>query len=202
MKNSSFPSSASRSSGKPRLSSRWLGLALLPILAAGCAGTFHEVRTLSPGRTPAERPATLVLGQVQIADARLSATEKELHRLKFQQGVEAWFAKTNAFESVLSGTNVPPGSIVLSGTITEVEKGSAAARFWVGMGAGQARIQGEFEIKDAAGQSLTRFTAQRSYLGGMGIGGGNMLNLEELTFRLGGTVAETIFKWLHGQKLE
>jgi hypothetical protein len=172
------------------------------MLAAGCAGTFHEVRTLSPGRPAAERPAVLVLGQVQIADARLSATEKELYRIKFQQGVEAWFAKTNTFESVLSGTNVPPRSIVLSGTINEVEKGSGAARFWVGMGAGQARVQGEFEIKDAAGQSLTRFAARRSYLGGTGIGGGDMLSMDELTFRLGQTVAESIFKWLQGQQLE
>jgi hypothetical protein len=198
MKHSSIPSLASWCC----LSSRWLGLALLPILAAGCAGTFHEVRTLSPGRTSAEPPTALVLGEVQIADARLSGTEKELYRLKFRQGVEAWFAKTNVFESVLSGTNVPPRSIVLSGTIGEVEKGSAAARFWVGMGAGQARIQGEFEIKDAAGQSQTRFTARRSYLGGTGIGGSNMLSMDELTFRLGQTVAETIFRWLHGQKLE
>ena len=165
-------------------------------------GTFHEVKTLSPGRTPAEPPTALVLGDVQIADARLTAGEKELYRLKFRQGVETWFAKTNAFESVLSGTNVPPRGIVLSGTISEVEKGSAAARFWVGMGAGQARIQGEFEIKDAAGQSHVRFTARRSYLGGTGIGGAGMLSMDELTFRLGQTVAETIFRWLHGQKLE
>ena len=144
----------------------------------------------------------LVISQVQIADARLSATEKELFQLKFRQGVEAWFSKTNTFESVVSGTNVPPRSIVLSGAINAVEKGSKAARFWVGMGAGQARVQGEFEIKDATGQSLTRFGARRSYLGGTGIGGGDMLGMDELTFRLGQTVAETIFKWLHGQKLE
>lgn len=164
--------------------------------------TFHEVRTLSPGRAPADPPTALVLGEVQIADARLSGVEKEVYRLKFRQGLEAWFAKTNVFESVLSGTNVPPRSIVLSGTIGEVEKGSAAARLWVGMGAGQARIQGEFEIKDAADQSQIRFAARRSYLGGTGIGGSDMLSMDELTFRLGQTVAETIFKWLHGQKLE
>jgi hypothetical protein len=181
---------------------RWLALALLPILAAGCASTFHEVRTLSSSRKPAESPTVLVLGEMQIADARLTGTEKELYRLKFQQGVEAWFAKTNVFESVLRGTNLPSHCIVLSGTINEVEKGSAAARFWVGMGAGQSRVQGEFEIKDAAGQSQVRFAARRSYLGGSGMGGADMLSMDELTFRLGQTVAETIFKWLHGQKLE
>ena len=91
----------------------------------------------------------LVLGEVQVTDARLSATDKEVYRLKFRQGVEDWFGKTNVFESVVSGTNPPPHSVVLSGTIIEVEPGSPAARFWVGMGAGQSRIQGDFEIKDA-----------------------------------------------------
>src|SRR5260221_5025752 len=107
-----------------RLSSSWLALALLPILEAGCAGTFHEVTTLSPGRPPAERPAVLVLGEVQVTDARLSTPEKDYYRFKFEQGVQAWFSKTNIFESVVSSTNLPPHSISLTGTITEVEPAS------------------------------------------------------------------------------
>jgi len=185
-----------------RLSARWFGLALLPILAAGCVSTFHEVKPLTAARPPAERPAALVLGHVEFADARLTATEKELYQLKFRQGVEAWFAKTNVFDSIITGTNVPLRSVVLTGTISEVEKGSAAARFWVGMGAGQARVQGEFELKDPAEQIVARFTARRSYLGGSGIGGGDMLGMDELTFRLGQTVAETVYKWSQGKKLE
>jgi hypothetical protein len=185
-----------------RLSSCRFALALLPILAAGCAGTFHEVRTLSPGRPPVEQPTVLVLGEIRVTDARLSAPEKEIYKFKFEEGMQAWFSKTNIFESVISSTNLPPHSIVLSGTIIEVEEGSAAARFLVGMGAGQARVQGEFEIKDVTGQSLTRFSARRSYLGGVGIGGAGMLDMNELTLRLGETVAETVSKWLHGQKLE
>jgi hypothetical protein len=185
-----------------RVSSCWLALALVPILGAGCAGTFQEVKTISPSQPPAERPAVLVLGQVLIADDHISATEKELYMLKLKQGVEEWFAKTNTFDIILTGTNVPPHGIILSGTITEVNMGSAAERFWVGMGAGQERIQGEFEIKDALGKSLARFTARRSYLGGVGIGGAGMISMDELTLRLGETVAETISKWLHGQKVE
>jgi len=185
-----------------RFSSHKFGLALLPILAAGCAGTFYEVRTLSPGRPPTEQPTVLVLGEVRVTDARLSSPEKETYEFKFQQGIQAWFSKTNIFESVISSTNPPPHSIILSGTITEVEEGSATERFWVGMGAGQARIQGQFEIKDAAGQRLTRFSARRSYLGGVGIGGAGMLDMNELTIRLGETVAETISDWLQGQKHE
>ncbi len=199
MKNSAIASQASWF----RLSFAWLALAMLPVLGAGCAGTFHEVRVLSPGMAPAERPQVLVLGNVEVTDTNVTATDKEVYRLKFQAGVEGWFGKTNIFESVvLSGTNAIPNSIILSGTITEVNKGSEAERFWVGMGAGQARVQGEFEIKDAAGQSLTRFAARRSYLGGVGIGGAGMIGMDELTSRLGVTVAETVAKWVRGQKVE
>ena len=189
--------------GWSRASSLWLMLALLPILTAGCAGTFQEVRALAPGRPPAERPTVLVLGEVRIADDTVTATDKEVYRLKIQEGIQAWFAKTNLFASVVLSTNeVGLRSIVLSGTVSEVNKGSEAERFWVGMGAGQARIQGKFEIKDAAGQSLTRFTARRSYLGGLGIGGAGMINMDELASRLGETVAETVTKWLQGQKVD
>ena len=186
-----------------RLSSCWFALAFLPIFAAGCAGTFHEVRTLSPGQPPTERPTVLVLDEVQITDTNLTATDKEVYKLKFQEGVEAWFSKTNTFKSVvLNSTNIIPHSIILSGTITEVNKGSEAARLLVGMGAGQERIQGEFEIKDTTGQSLIRFAARKSYLGGWGIGGGDFLSVDELTFRLGETVAEAVSKWSQRQKFE
>ena len=185
------------------LSSAWIALALLPILAAGCAGTFHEARTLSSGQLPAERPTVLVVGEVEITDTNITATDKEVYRLKFQDGLKQWFDKTNTFQSVVfSSTNTATNSITLSGTITEVNKGSEAARFLVGMGAGQERIQGEFVIKDPAGQTLIQFTERKSYLGGWGIGGADFLSLDQLTFRYGEAVAENISKWLHGQKLE
>jgi len=198
MKDSAIPSKASWH----RLSSAWPAFALLPILAAGCAGTFHEVNVLSPGTVPAERPTVLVLDPVQVTDAALSASDKEVYRLKFQDGVQSWFSKTNVFTAVVLGsTNVTPNSITLSGTLTEVNKGSEAARLFVGMGAGQERIRGEFEIKNATG-SLIRFNERKSYLGGLGIGGADFLSLDELTFRYGEEVAENIAKWMHGQKLE
>jgi len=186
-----------------RSSTALLALTLLPILATGCAGTFHEVRMLSPGQPPAERPTVLVLGAIEVTDTNITATDKEVYRLKFQDGVESWFAKTNTFRSVvLAGTNATPNSITLSGKITEVNKGSEAARLLVGMGAGQERIRGEFEIKDSAGRSLIRFAERKSYLGGLEIGGADFLSLNELAFRYGEEVAENIAQWLHGQKLE
>jgi hypothetical protein len=116
--------------------------------------------------------------------------------------VQDWFSKNINFKSVIVSTNLPPQSVVLSGTITEVNKGSGAERFWIGMGAGQARIQGAFEIKNPEGSSLFQFSARRTYLGGAGIGGAGILSMEELTSRLGETVAKSVAEWLNGQKLE
>src|SRR5882672_349276 len=102
MKASSNPSLG----GLYSMSPFWLSLALLPVLAAGCAGTFHQVRTVSPSQPPAERPTVLVLGKVQIIDTNITPTANEVYRLKFQEGIEAWFGKTNVFESVvLDNTN-------------------------------------------------------------------------------------------------
>ena len=82
---------------------------------------------------------------------------------------------------------LPPGSAVLVGTITEVAKGSSALRFFVGMGAGQAKVKGSFEIRGPNGESYVRFTSHESYLGGAGIGGG-VLDLEDLLKSFGETV--------------
>jgi hypothetical protein len=108
-----------------------------------------------------------------------------------------------AFETV---TETPPdipaaASVSLTGTITEVEKGSAALRWVVGMGAGQAKVKGVFEIKDAAGATLVRFEARESYLGGAGMGGAGFVDMEDLMKRLGSTVGKTARRWSRGEPI-
>jgi len=175
------------------------------IMSSGCVSTFKEVKPLTTTAPPPVRPSTLALGEVKVTDARLSETEKSTILHAFQLGVEKWCAahKAFTFTSAPSSTNgAPAESLVLTGTIHEVEKGSAAARFWVGMGAGQSRVQGEFEVESTEGKPLARFTARKSYLGGTGIGGGDMLPLDDLVGRLGELVAESTDKWLKGEKLD
>jgi hypothetical protein len=174
-------------------------------LAAGCVSTFKEVKPLANAAPPPVRPNTLALGDVKVTEGRLSEPEKATMAHAFQLGVEKWCAahKAFAFAALPSATNTaPPESLVLKGTIHEVEKGSAAARFWVGMGAGQSRVQGEFALDSAEGKTLTRFAARKSYLGGTGIGGADMLPLDDLVAQLGELVAESTDKWLKGERLE
>lgn len=50
-------------------------------------------------------------------------------------------------------------------------------------------------------RSWVKFEAQESYAGGAGIGGANYLDIEDLTQRLGKTVAIRTVLWLRGEKI-
>jgi hypothetical protein len=112
--------------------------------------------------------------------------------------------RNGGFEAVVveRPSEPPLGSIVLVGTITEVDKGSAALRWIVGMGAGRARVSGDFEIQSPGGAVLAKFSAQESYLGGAGIGGAGFLDMEDLVRRLAETVAKITRDWAHGKPIE
>lgn len=175
-----------------------------PLFLIGCIGTFKEIKPLGGGSPPHQRPNVLAIAEIKVTDIRISEPEQKMLIHAFQLGVEKWCAEHKAFEfrKDVSLTNGPTGAVVLSGVITEIEKGSASARFWVGMGAGQQRVQGNFAINAADGTELKAFSARKSYLGGQGIGGWDMMKLEDLMDQLGQLVAKTTDKWLRGEKME
>jgi Domain of unknown function (DUF4410) len=177
--------------------------ASLSLLPTGCVSTFKEVKPVTAGTLPATKPTALLVGELKVSDGRLTDTEKEAMARAFQSGVEKWLTEHKRLELLknVAPTNLPSSAILLEGTITEIEKGSAAARFWVGMGAGQQRALGEFTVRGPDGARLTAFTARKSYLGGQGIGGWDMLKLEDLVGQLGQLVAETTDKWVSGAKI-
>lgn len=176
----------------------------LALLSSGCVSTFKEVKPLSTGAPPTIKPTALALGEVKVSDGRLNGTEQEAMAKAFQSGVEKWCAEHRSLELLknVELTNLPTSAILLEGNITEVEKGSAAARFWVGMGAGQQRALGDFALRDPVGTNLISFKARKSYLGGTGIGGMDMLKLEDLVDQLGQLVAETTDRWLRDGKID
>lgn len=181
-------------------------LSTLPLwlMLTGCVGTFQDVKPSVWGSPPATRPQTLVVGTINITDARVTPAQSDFYLDHLREGVRSWCAGQHAFTDVIlnAPSPVPETAIVLTGHISEVEPGSKSARFWVGMGAGQARIQGEFSIRDSMGKPLCTFSANRTYLGGSGIGGWDMMPFEDLFTKLGAGLAETTDKWLKGEKLE
>ena len=174
----------------------------------GCAGTFGEVKPLagSAGVTkPAQGPVKLILGEIKVADVRIEKMEGEVFARAMRRGITEWNLSHHAFQSVSElapNAVLAPGALVLDATITEVEKGSLALRILVGMGAGQSRIVGDFRFSDESGRNLGGFTARRSYLGGAGAGGGDVISTEDLFVRLGEEVAESTQKWINGEKID
>jgi len=86
------------------------------------------------------------------------AASDELWRnytIEIQRELAAELIASKAFSQVLDSTpTAPPAdALMVSGRITEVEKGSAAASWMVGLGAGRPHKTTEFELKDASGKS-------------------------------------------------
>ena len=101
---------------------------LLAFVTSAC--TFAGVKPELVAASPPTPPKTLVIGEVKVADSLW-----EQHLLQFRRSIEEWFERNGGFESVLSEhpAQVPSDSVVLLGSITEVDKGSAALRWIVGM---------------------------------------------------------------------
>jgi hypothetical protein len=165
---------------------------------SGC--TFSGVRPVTVAAVPKASPATIIIGDIKAADALW-----EPYRLQFSRGAADWLRRNGTFASVLTeqSSEISGTAIVLVGTITEVDKGSTALRLLVGMGAGQAKVKGEFEIQNATDRAvLVRFSSRESYLGGVGIGGAGFLDMDDLVKRFAESVAETAVKWVKGERIE
>ena len=59
-----------------------------------------------------------------------------------------------------------PRAVILSGTVILFDKGSQAARFWGGMGAGASKVKVRFVMRDAAtGAEVMRFDQEGKFYG-------------------------------------
>ncbi len=169
------------------------------LVLAGCTTTTIEPQVL---QKPAGAYDAVIVGDLKI--------EGELwqHLLPhFRHEMVQKLRQSKAFGKVVVVKKTPApaaqkSSIVVSGRITEIDKGSAAARILIGFGAGRAKVRGKFTIRDNAGNTLAKFGAAESYSGGAGIGGWTMIQMEELLQRLGASTAETVVRWSKGEDLK
>lgn len=172
------------------------GLAALALLAtSGCANT-----TITPAQAakPTQTYNTVALGEVSVSDALWTP-----YVPYFKKGFTEQLQKeglTNAPEP--APDPLPAEAISISGRLTEIDKGDRALRLIIGFGAGRETAQGSFEIKDGQGSILARFESREAYSGGMGIGGGDFLDAEDLTQRLGEETAKAVARWTRGQELD
>jgi hypothetical protein len=171
-------------------------------LAAGC--TFAKVKPSVSAAPLTDKPSTLVVGDIRVTDESISAPEADMFAHAVRFGIGQWIQKHGAVLSVVEAGKAEPEAtaITVTGNVHQIHKGSKALRFWVGMGAGQAKMEGEFTVTDAHGNIVNKFTARRSYLGGSGMGGWDMVSMDDLGRQLGQSVGETIAEWVAGKNLE
>jgi hypothetical protein len=59
-----------------------------------------------------------------------------------------------------------------------------------------------FEVADQDGKVLTKFHSRKAYSGGAGIGGFDLVDMQDLARKLGEDTAESIVRWSLTGKLE
>ncbi len=182
------------------LASRWFQLApvvAIVVLLGACTTTTITPELVQPA--PEQKIDTVVVAELTSEDELL-----ELYIPHLRQGLVARLREAEDLREVIVGSAsaAPPAAIVISGKLTEIDKGSTAARWIIGFGAGRAIARATFEIKDAGGVTLARFESRKAYSGGAGIGGANLLDMDDLVRKLGEETANSLIRWSNGEPLE
>ncbi len=182
------------------LARRWFRFApvvAIVVLLGACTTTTITPELVQPA--PEQKIDTVVVAELTSEDELL-----ELYIPHLRQGLVARLREAEDFGEVIVGSAspAPPAAIVISGKLTEIDKGSTAARWIIGFGAGRAVARATFEIKDAGGATLARFESRKAYSGGAGIGGANFLDMDDLVRKLGEETANSLIRWSNGEPLE
>jgi hypothetical protein len=119
----------------------------------------------------------------------------------FHEGFVRRLDELKAFDSVGDNTSNPPGpgTLVVTATLIEVDKGDVALRFFVGMGAGRERAGAHLVVKSADGNTIGTFDVHKAYSGGAGIGGASLIDIEDLTKQVGEQAAQSLVDWSQGK---
>ncbi|NKB50164.1 MAG: DUF4410 domain-containing protein [Alphaproteobacteria bacterium] len=201
IRNASAPQNLTRRVQFGRQAKPHGGLTKSLALAAIVVVTGCTTSTITPDLVT-KPPQTY--GTVVVGDITLKGELWQNLVPHFKDGMLKTLKESDAFANavVLSEGTPPSDAIIVSGEITNVDEGNAAARAIIGFGAGRARAGGSFNISDSEGVALARFGARQAYSGGAGIGGFNLLSMEQLLSKLGEATAGSVIRWSKGEPLE
>ena len=175
---------------------RKLVIVLAVLLAAGCTTV-----TVTPesAQAPTKTYGAADLTAVKVTDAKFAYLGPF-----FQKAFVRRLNELSAFSNVNDGPVDPNATktIFVTATLTNVDKGNAALRMLVGMGAGREHVTAEVQLTDASGKSIGEFKVRKAYSGGAGIGGVGFLDIEDLTQQVGEQCAQSLVDWSHGKIAE
>jgi hypothetical protein len=172
-----------------------LTLGVIAGLTLGCSTTQVKPQLVT---APAHKYLSVAIGEITVQDKLWQDLVPH-----FRHGLAQGLVADKAFAEVLDPApeTLSESTLLLTGKITEVNKGSTALRWIVGLGAGKAKIKGSFEIRGSDGKSLAKFDAQESYSGGAGLGGANLLDMQDLMGNFGKAIAKRTIRWSKGEKI-
>lgn len=121
----------------------------------------------------------------------------------FRQGLVRRLDELKAFDSVSDNPPTAPGAgtLVVTATLTNVDRGDAALRLFVGMGAGRERGAAMLTVKKDDGTVLASFEVSKAYSGGVGIGGASFLDINDLMTQVGEQAAQSLVDWSQGKPI-
>jgi len=177
----------------------WWRFGIAPFLVLIASLGACTTTTISPGtvQKPAEHYQNIAVGDVTAKDVLWNAYSIELRR-----ALIAGLIKSKKFAQVLDPAPqpLPPSTLLVTGQVTEADRGDAALRWIIGFGAGRAHITGDIQLSDATGNVVAHFSTRKAYSGGTGIGG--LVDMDDLANQAGEETAAAIVKWSETGKLE
>ena len=172
---------------------RKLVILLAALMAAGCTTV-----TVTPesAQAPTHSYGSVDLTAVKVSDAKFAYLGPF-----FKEAFIRRLGELNAFSKVSDGPVDPNVHqiVYVDATLTKVDKGNAALRWLVGMGAGREHVTAQVQLTDANGKAIGEFKVRKAYSGGYGIGGAGFLDIEDLTQQVGEQCAQTLVDWSQGK---
>jgi hypothetical protein len=163
---------------------RGIGLLALIFVLGGCFGAYQvspDTPMGAEGLKPTQHYPVIGVERFPVAKSEI---EDEGDR-RFADGIATFYQSeivrrlrdTGLFSRVvnLSEADLPAGTeraLRLRGTITRLGRGSQAARYLIGFGAGSTRVQAEMHFVEVQSSRAVLVTADRR-LGSMGLFGGD-----------------------------
>jgi hypothetical protein len=148
---------------------------------------------------PAESYKTVAVGDITVLEPRWDYLVP-----LFRHALVQRLSEDEEVQIVLDPApeQLPGATVLVSGTITEVDRGDAALRALIGFGAGRAKVRGVFEIHNDQGTQLVKFESGKAYSGGMGIGGFSLVDMEDLIDKFGAETALRLIQWSKDEGLD
>jgi hypothetical protein len=172
-----------------------VSLLAFSVLATSCTGTRITPEVVTAAPKPYQ----------QVAIDKIGVTDELWEgRLPFLRcALKDRLQEKGEFTAILDPAPdvLPPHTVLVSGQVTQVKKGSKALRALIGFGAGSASITGSFALSGEDGTQLATFQSHKSYAGGAGIGGFDLVDIDDLMQKLGKETADTIIRWTKGEPL-